>query len=225
MQHAVVAAFVMGLDSMISKTGYFFTYKQDEDNFSIQLWKGATKSEAGDAHRVLDTLINRQTAEMNDVRLHWIAKHVEQSCYNFIKECRTGYKLNLYPESGLTMSDLVSFGNYLLQTEDRRQLKDVTHADLEKWKHKMLPKHDIESTPESDFVRSFGPNEFPPFEDEEQAASVDVLIDVNGERTDFAIGYYSFTDKTWRYKDGFTDTTILRWFHLPLAKYDKHKVK
>lgn len=85
-----------------------------------------------------------------------------------------------------------------------------------------------QTNPESDFVKSFGHDEFPPFEDEEQAASVNVLIDTDGNRTDFAIGYYSFVDECWRYTDLNNVEDYgknLRWFHLPLAKYDKYKVE
>lgn len=48
--------------------------------------------------------------------------------------------------------------------------------------------------------------------------SIDVLIDLNGYRKDWAIGWYDFSDKEWRFHQD--DVSLLeldqmRWMYLP----------
>lgn len=63
-------------------------------------------------------------------------------------------------------------------------------------------------------------------EGERQGYSDDVLIDLDGHRKDYAIGWYDFDTKEWALdSEKFTQDDIdhehMSWRRLPLAKYDK----
>jgi len=152
----------------------------------------------------------------------------------------TGYGENMELEPiMIDNSNLVSFGHYLLSEERtnritetfntyptsgtlKERLREVYHADVENWKYNM--KTDKKDSPvgiESSFVRSFGPDVFPPFDDGEDSASIDVIIDPDGERKEFYMGYYSFVDKCWKYETDAGNVEDygknLRWFMPPYA--------
>jgi len=56
--------------------------------------------------------------------------------------------------------------------------------------------------------------------------SDDVLIDVDGNRKTFVIGWYDFDENKWEVPY-FLKTSIdlkhMKWMYLPLAKYDNEK--
>lgn len=76
------------------------------------------------------------------------------------------------------------------------------------------------------FVQSFPMTELPPFEDEEQITTDDVVVDMDGNRKYFLTYYYSKNGNEW--VNAATGIPIdwkeiehARWYKLPLAKYDK----
>jgi hypothetical protein len=81
-------------------------------------------------------------------------------------------------------------------------------------------------------ANTFGPNEVPCeviTNNERAGYSHDVLIDLDGTRTHFSVGYYLFDDYRpgtgeWMlYKAGQeVDPENMRWSFLPLAIYDTH---
>lgn len=61
-----------------------------------------------------------------------------------------------------------------------------------------------------------------PKKDGDSGESDRVLIDLEGDRTEFIIGYYDFIEKDWWDDNGggiIVDENM-RWMYLPLAKYD-----
>lgn len=73
---------------------------------------------------------------------------------------------------------------------------------------------------ESPFVASFPMTEIPPHESEDPL-TCDVLVDVDGERTRFVIGYYDIDGSRWIFNgkgSKIVDYKHARWFKLPLAK-------
>lgn len=61
-----------------------------------------------------------------------------------------------------------------------------------------------------------------PKRDAESGDSDMVLIDLEGDREEFIIGYYDFIEKDWfgTDGDGILVDKSMRWMYLPLAKYD-----
>lgn len=57
----------------------------------------------------------------------------------------------------------------------------------------------------------------------EDGYSDDVLIDLDGNRETFRVGWYDFDEKAWMLYD--TDSAVIyehaKWRYLPMAKYDK----
>lgn len=106
MQRSLVAAFTMGLNSAIKGTGYFFREEFEDELFQIQLWKGASKSENGDARLIMYHSIGRDRTEMNDIRPEHVAKFLEGELYPFTSDCTryiTGQingTPNPYPQEG-----------------------------------------------------------------------------------------------------------------------------
>lgn len=93
LQVCLVAAFTFGLDAALNNFGFFFSYdSSDEDYIFIQLWKSATESEKGDGRCLKSLPVNRNSVEMNDIRLFHVAKYLEQHSYEFMKECQTFIK-------------------------------------------------------------------------------------------------------------------------------------
>jgi hypothetical protein len=75
------------------------------------------------------------------------------------------------------------------------------------------------------FTEAFGLDNPPPVSEQDAPMSEDVLVDLNGHRKDFVIGWYDHDDKEWVYRA--EDTSLLefehgQWMYLPLAKYDKN---
>lgn len=183
LQTVLVAAFAMGIQV---KKGFFIRWEgSDKDDYIyIQLWRSATSPIAGDAVCLHYLPINRDSVEMNDIRLFNIAKHIEQLAYPFIIQCK--------------------------------EIIDGTPEKVNEPGHKT----------ESPFVASFTMYEIPPFEDEDKSSSEDVLIDVDGYRKNFVIGYYSHNDHEWKNSETliafeWKDFEHARWFKLPIAKNDK----
>lgn len=86
LQTVLVATFAMGMQA---KKGFFYRWEGSEkdDYLYIQLWRSATTAISGDAVCLHSLPINRDSVEMNDIRLFHIAKHIEQITYSFIKQC------------------------------------------------------------------------------------------------------------------------------------------
>jgi hypothetical protein len=63
----------------------------------------------------------------------------------------------------------------------------------------------------------------PPPKEEGEDYSVDVLVDLNGNREHFIIGHYDYQEKKWYFHgdDSVLELEHMRWMYLPLAKYDK----
>lgn len=68
----------------------------------------------------------------------------------------------------------------------------------------------------------FHPMTEAPDRDGEEDYSDDVLIDLDGSRESYRVGWYDFENQTWRLHD--LDSAIeeehAKWCYLPLAKYD-----
>lgn len=71
-------------------------------------------------------------------------------------------------------------------------------------------------------ANTFGPDEAPV--EQAHGYSTDVLIDIDGNRTDFRIGWYEYDTKEWRLHDIHAQHCIvkrgMRWSFLPLAIYE-----
>ncbi len=71
-------------------------------------------------------------------------------------------------------------------------------------------------------ANTFGPDEVPvPTKSSRGGHSEDVLIDLNGERRDFRVGWYDHHEGAWLFhQDGVYESKTMRWSFLPLAIYD-----
>lgn len=71
----------------------------------------------------------------------------------------------------------------------------------------------------------YGATDTPPSIGENEGYSDDVLIDIDGYRKHFSIGYYDYDNKRWFIRDEESrpdlDLEHMSWTYLPLAKYDK----
>lgn len=65
--------------------------------------------------------------------------------------------------------------------------------------------------------------ELPDHSGEEDSYSDDVLIDLDGNRETFRVGWYDFDEHAWMLYD--TDSAVIdeyaKWRYLPLVKYEK----
>jgi hypothetical protein len=56
-----------------------------------------------------------------------------------------------------------------------------------------------------------------------------VLIDLNGHRKDFTVGFYDYDDEKWFFRDPDADESFerehMKWFYLPLAELDSPQDK
>lgn len=99
LQFNILAAVVEGLSaSGIAGKGRFITYRSlDDSEFSIELWKSATKSENGDGKLIHRHTINKGDYQMNDIRLGVTMRYIADHCKKFISEIKE------YQEEGLTL--------------------------------------------------------------------------------------------------------------------------
>lgn len=76
------------------------------------------------------------------------------------------------------------------------------------------------------FYEEFHPGTVAPVKSKaNEGVTEDVLIDVDGERTTFLVGWYDHSDRTWRlYSDGSAYVTRgMKWAYLPLRLYETVK--
>jgi hypothetical protein len=73
------------------------------------------------------------------------------------------------------------------------------------------------------FTAAYDATVFPPREaDKESDSSDDVLIDVDGNRETFVIGWYDYDTKEWSNRDQHPmDLENMKWSYLPFVKYEK----
>ena len=72
-------------------------------------------------------------------------------------------------------------------------------------------------------ANTFGPDEAPVPDSQENGMRLtqDVLIDLDGNRSVFRIGWYDYDEREWiLHADGVTVGTHMRWSFLPLAIYE-----
>lgn len=87
LQFNLFAAVVEGLIAAeLEGRGLFITYGSTEDSLNIELWKSATKPEAGDGRMIHQLKISKGENEMNDMRLHVTIRYVKEKCMKFVEE-------------------------------------------------------------------------------------------------------------------------------------------
>lgn len=74
------------------------------------------------------------------------------------------------------------------------------------------------------FQQAFGYDNPPPVSEQDAPMSEDVLVDMDGNRKHFVIGWYDHSEKEWILRA--KDTSLLepehaQWMYLPLAKYNR----
>jgi hypothetical protein len=87
LQFNLFAAVVEGLRSAeLTGRGLFITYGSTEDSFTIELWKSASKPEAGDGVMLHQHKVSKGEYQMNDVRLGVTLKYIADQCTKFVDD-------------------------------------------------------------------------------------------------------------------------------------------
>jgi hypothetical protein len=73
------------------------------------------------------------------------------------------------------------------------------------------------------FDTAYTSKQLPPRDENEDDLSDYVLIDMDGKRENFFVGYYNFSIGSWYTRHGeVIDLDHMRWTFLNLAKYEKN---
>jgi len=116
-------------------------------------------------------------------------------------------------DNGFHYNDKVSIQSRAQQEEHRTRNEFKDYVDLAV---KMQPEPKVLDASSNGFFQK-------PFKYSNKECSDTVLIDIDGNRKWFVLGWYDFEYNKWSHSSDTNDeiTIHMRWTYLPLAKYDK----